>query len=234
LDGVRSQLTQQSGITMQTQNADSMEAHPIFNSSVDHLRKPSHQPNFQISSTQLLNGHASQAIPRADIDQYLSVQMSGFRNMHPSVQTTLQDGQVGSGGLIRRAADGNISNMQMDSRVGVSEQHFNLSGDSGLQSHLNHVLRFGSENAQSGNLDQRQWAVEGHASGTQRFPPPRSYVQAFAEAQSLFADLTKTGGSMTSKKKVSEKRTPLSFLPFVTERDGLGRLINPKPDEPST
>lgn len=38
---------------------------------------------------------------------------------------------------------------------------------------------------------------------------------------------------MTNKKKPSDKRAPPSFLPYVTERDGLGRLIRPAQDEAS-
>lgn len=151
---MRSQLTQQSGITMQTQNAESLRAYPVFNSSEDQLHLQSNQANFQLNSAQLLNGNASQAMPTVDLEQYASAQASGFKNLQESIQQSLQDGQVGSG-LIRRALDGNLSSVPMASRVGVSEQRFNMSGGSGLQSQLNQALQLGSENAQSGLLDQR-------------------------------------------------------------------------------
>lgn len=43
-----------------------------------------------------------------------------------------------------------------------------------------------------------------------------------------------TDRNSIGKKRGGEKRTPVSFLPYVTERDGLGRLLHPRPDDTST
>lgn len=152
LEGMQSQLTQQSANTMQTNNIESSNVN--LNSSAGRLFRRLELPNIQLNSTQMLNDSTFKSFDKNRLDLNLAFKKrDGFAMTQESIRRPVQQSSLNSNKrvTILHQTDGKFPNTQMTSRN--ANQASDAINKNSFQGQIDQLLNQGGEQASLGHVN---------------------------------------------------------------------------------